>query len=260
MMQVLIILLISYVLLCIFVYFYQEKMIFFPKKLADDYKFQFEESYEEISIPVDGIKLNGLLLKANSSKGLVFYLHGNAGGLDSWGEIAGTYTSLGYDVFMLDYRGYGKSGGRILNEEQFYGDVQLAYQKLKERYPENQTIIVGYSIGTGAASKLASTNNPHMLILQAPYYSMMDMMQRSYRILPSFLLKYRFENYKHLQTTKAPVYIFHGRNDEVIYSGSSEKLRPYLKPGDKVTFIEGMGHNGMNENEVFKEGIRKLLK
>ena len=175
-------------------------MIFFPKKLSADYKFQFDEVYEEVSIPVDGIKLNGLLLKADSSKGLVFYLHGNAGGLDSWGEIAGTYTSLGYDVFMLDYRGYGKSGGKILSEEQFYSDVQLAYQKLRERYPESQTIIVGYSIGTGAATKLASTNNPRMLILQAPYYSLKDVMRRSYPFLPSFLLKYGCENFKHLQT------------------------------------------------------------
>jgi alpha-beta hydrolase superfamily lysophospholipase len=259
-MQILLILLISYVLLCIFVYFYQERMIFFPKKLAADYKFQFEEPYEEISIPVDGIKLNGLLLKADSSKGLVFYLHGNAGGLDSWGEIAGTYTSLGYDVFMLDYRGYGKSGGRILNEEQFYADVQLAYQKLKERYRENQTIIVGYSIGTGAASWLASSNNPRMLILQAPYYSLKDMMRKNYTYLPSFLLKYNFENYKHLQTIKAPVYIFHGKNDEVIYTGSSEKLKPFLKPTDSVMIIEGMGHNGMNEDAVYKHEVEKLLK
>lgn len=235
-------------------------MIFFPKKLEADYKFQFEQPYEEISIPVNGINLNGLLLNVDSSKGLIFYLHGNAGGLDSWGEIAGTYTSLGYDVFMLDYRGYGKSEGRIMNEEQFYEDVQLAYQKLKERYPENQIIIVGYSIGTGAATKLASTNNPRMLILQAPYYSLKDMMRRSYPFLPSFLLKYGFENYKHLQTTKAPVYIFHGANDEVIYSGSSEKLKPFLKPTDRVAFIEGMGHNGMNENKVFREEIGKLLK
>ena len=246
MIQILYILLASYVLICVVVYVFQERMIFFPKKLAADYKFQFEQSYEEISIPADGIKLNGLLLKADSSKGLVFYLHGNAGGLDSWGEIGGTYTSLGYDVFMLDYRGYGKSVGRITGEKQFYDDVQIAYDSLKKRYPENKIIIVGYSIGTGAASKLASTNNPRMLILQAPYFSLKDMMRKNYPVLPTFLLKYGFENYKHLQSTKAPVYIFHGKQDEVIYSGSSEKLKPYLKKYDRVIFIEGIGHNGMN--------------
>jgi len=234
-------------------------MIFFPKKLTADYKFQFEQPYEEISIPVDGIKLNGLLLKADSSKGLIFYLHGNAGGLDSWGEIGGTYTSLGYDVFMLDYRGYGKSEGRIMDEKQFYADAQLAYDNLKGRYPENKIIIVGYSIGTGAASKLASTNNPRMLILQAPYFSLKDMMRKNYPVLPTFLLKYGFENYKHLQSTRAPVYIFHGKQDEVIYSGSSEKLKPYLKSGDHVMFIEGMGHNGMNENTIYRKEIRSLL-
>jgi len=258
-MQILFILLSVYVLVCFIVYFFQEKMIFFPKKLAIDYEFQFEQAYEEISIPADGIKLNGLLLKADSSKGLVFYLHGNAGGLDSWGEIGGTYTSLDYDVFMLDYRGYGKSEGRITSEKQFYDDVQTAYDSLKKRYAENKIIIVGYSIGTGAASKLASTNNPRMLILQAPYFSLKDMMRKNYPVLPTFLLKYGFENYKNLQSTKVPVYIFHGRQDEVIYSGSSEKLKPFLKKEDRVTFIEGMGHNGMNENLVFRQEIGKLL-
>jgi uncharacterized protein len=259
-MQIFLILIAIYALLCVFVYFYQERMIFFPKKLATDYKFQFQQPYEEISIPSDGIKLNGILLKADSSAGLIFYLHGNAGGLDSWGEIADTYTSLGYDVFMLDYRGYGKSGGRIMSEKQFYQDAQLAYDQLKAIYSEDKIIIVGYSIGTGAATRLASTNNPRMLILQAPYHSMKDMMRRTYPILPSFLLKYRFENYKHLQSTKAPVYIFHGAVDEIIYSGSSKKLKPFLKPGDRVTFIEGLGHNGMNEDSVYKEEIRKLIK
>ncbi|HEX8675781.1 MAG TPA: alpha/beta fold hydrolase, partial [Segetibacter sp.] len=103
-------------------------MIFFPEKLDKDFKFRFYHNFEEISVKThDNISLNGLLFRADSSKGVIFYLHGNAGSLNSWGEVAPTYTGLKYDVFMLDYRGYGKSEGKIYSEKQLYQDTQIAY-------------------------------------------------------------------------------------------------------------------------------------
>ena len=99
----------------------------------------------------------------------MFYLHGNAGALDTWGDIAKVYTSLGYDIFILDYRGFGKSEGSIYSEEQFYKDVQAAYDVMRKEYPENKIVVEGYSIGTGPATILAATNHPKLLLLQAPY-------------------------------------------------------------------------------------------
>ena len=151
-------------------------MIFHPTKLAADYKFNYDSKFNEVTILTeDKLKLNGLLFKSDSAKGLIFYLHGNAGALNTWGTIAKPYTDLNYDVFILDYRGFGKSEGEIENEKQFYTDVQLAYDKLKTQYSENKIVIVGYSIGTGAASMLASKNDPAMLLLQAPYFSLEDL-------------------------------------------------------------------------------------
>ncbi|WP_315817427.1 hypothetical protein [Paraflavitalea speifideaquila] len=88
-----------YVVLCILVYFLQEKLIFFPEKLAKDHEFRFSQPFQEMSFSMDdGKSLSGLLFKADSSKGLIFYLHGNAGSLDSWGEVARFYTDAGYDL------------------------------------------------------------------------------------------------------------------------------------------------------------------
>src|SRR5580693_10616872 len=98
-----------YIAICGIFFFFQEKLIFFPQKLEKNYKFRFSQKFEEINIRTKDNKfLNGILFKADSSKGLIFYLHGNAGSLSSWGEVAKTYTDLNYDVFMLDYRGFGK--------------------------------------------------------------------------------------------------------------------------------------------------------
>lgn len=95
----------------------QEQLIFFPTKLASNYQFNFAYPFEEIDvITEDSLKLHGVLFKADSSKGLIFYLHGNSGNVNTWGSLAQVYTNLNYDVFILDYRGYGKSEGRISSE------------------------------------------------------------------------------------------------------------------------------------------------
>ncbi|MEY4936544.1 MAG: hypothetical protein RIS64_2903 [Bacteroidota bacterium] len=87
--------LLLYIGVCTFVYFSQEKFIFFPKKLNKQYHFQFTEPFEELHFKTkDNILINGLLFKAEKSKGLIFYLHGNAGSLASWVGVANTYTHL----------------------------------------------------------------------------------------------------------------------------------------------------------------------
>jgi len=239
----------------------QESMLFYPKKLPVDYKFAFKGRYDECSIDVDTkTSLNGLLFHADSSKGLVFFLHGNGGAIDSWGNIAGVYLQNHYDLFILDYRGYGKSQGRISSEKQLNRDIQIAYDSLKATYNESSIVIIGYSIGTGLAAHLASTNNPKMLILDAPYYNLPDLAHQYIKILPSFLIRYKFRTNECIPKIKCPVIIFHGNMDEVIYLGSSFKLKELFKPGDRLIVLDGQKHNGINDNRVYRAELRKLLK
>ncbi|MES2620848.1 MAG: alpha/beta fold hydrolase [Bacteroidota bacterium] len=250
-----------YIALCCLIYFYQEKMIFHPTALPAHFKFHYNGNFTEVNISAfDGKNLHGLLFKSDSSKGLVFYLHGNAGALDTWGDIADTYTALNYDIFILDYRGFGKSEGIIFSEEQFYKDVQAAYDLMKKDYPENKIAVVGYSIGTGPAAMLAANNNPKQLILQAPYYNLTDVGEHMYpSVTPNFLLKYKFTTNEFIQKTKAPVAIFHGDSDQVIYYGSALKLKDHFKPGDTLFTLQAQGHGHMNENEVYQKELTVLL-
>jgi pimeloyl-ACP methyl ester carboxylesterase len=250
-----------YILICIALYFFQEKLIFFPNKLDKDYKFSFVPPFEEFNIKVhDGNSLNGILFKCASAKGFIFYLHGNAGSLDSWGRVAKRYTDLHYDVFILDYPGYGKSEGAIKSKDQLFADVQSAYSEMKKRYDEKQIVVLGYSIGTGIACYIASTNNPKLLILQAPYYSLNDLMRHTYPIIPTFLLKYDFKTNQYLKNCKMPVVIFHGNRDEVIYYGSSLKLKTEMKLGDTLITLNGQGHNGITDNQEYIEAIKTILR
>jgi alpha-beta hydrolase superfamily lysophospholipase len=250
-----------YMVICISLYALQESLIFFPVKLDKNFPFAFDANFEEVSIKTSDNKLlSGILFKADSSKGLIFYLHGNGGALNSWGDVAKNYTELHYDVFMLDYRGYGKSEGKISSERQFFEDVQLAYDQMKKKYPENKIIVLGYSLGTGPAARIAATNKPRLLILQAPYYSLTDMMKHSYPVIPAFILKYKFETDKYVQNCKMPIVIFHGDADEVIYYQSSVKLRALLKKTDTLITLKGQGHDGITDNPDYRKAIAGLLK
>lgn len=254
------IVLILYIILCGILYTIQEKVIFLPQKIDKEYKFNFNQHFEELNIEVtDGVNVNGLLFKVNNSKGLIYYLHGNAGSLQSWGQVAKTYTDLNYDVFILDYRGYGKSEGSIQSQDQLYNDNQIVYDRLKQEYNEEDIIILGYSIGTGLASKLASTNAPKQLILQAPYYNLPDLMKQQFSFIPTFLLKYKFSTDEYLKDCQMPITIFHGNRDQVIDYNSALKLKEDFHQINLIT-LKSQGHNGMTYNKDYIQMLTHILK
>jgi hypothetical protein len=98
--------------------------IFRKTPLAQDYHFSFNYQFSEFKLhTADDKTLYYLLFPATKAKGVVLYLHGSIGAANVWGEIAPIYTKIGYDFCLLDYRGYGKSGGTVTNQEQLYDDV-----------------------------------------------------------------------------------------------------------------------------------------
>jgi len=255
--------LVLYVVGCGFLYFKQESLLFYPEKLPINYQFRFPGQYREHSVTApDGAQLSGLLFTTPSPKGLVFFLHGNGGSLAGWGEVAASYTRLGYDVFLLDYRGYGKSQGSISSQAQLLSDVEVAYSQLKSAYPESKIIIAGYSVGTGPAAWLAARHQPRMLLLHAPYYSMADMAAHTIKlwpILPGWLLRYPLPTYEYVQQVSAPVVLFHGDCDELIPYESSVRLKALLKPGDQLIAIREGGHNGLLAQPQYQQAIQKIL-
>ncbi|RCH56582.1 alpha/beta hydrolase [Mucilaginibacter hurinus] len=248
-----------YAAVCLFFYFAQDKIIFPAHKLTADYQFEFTYPFKEYAIPNGKDTLSGILFKAYETKGLIFYLHGNGGALDTWGTIAPAYTQMGYDIFMLDYPGYGKSTGNIENEQDLLKAVQTAYDTIKVGYTENQIVVFGFSIGTGAAAWLASHSQPKALVLLAPYYSIADLVNRRYPFLPGFLAKYSFATFKYIERVKAPVHIFHGDEDVVIEHAASIKLQKHFKKGDQLVILEGQGHNNIQNNKVYLSKLSAIL-
>jgi uncharacterized protein len=242
-------------------YLLQEKLLFFPEKLPANYRFEFTETFSEEWVQTaDGEKIHTLYFKTSNSRGCILYLHGNAGALNSWGDIATYYISMGYDIVIPDYRGFGKSTGKLKNEGQMYDDVQRVYDFVCGLYSQDKITVIGYSLGTGPATFLAANNKPCRLVLLAPYQNIPDIARYHYKIVPSFLLKYKFATNEMIGRVECPITLVHGKADEVIYYQSSQKLYLLCKPGDKLVLLENQAHAGINENPVFLQFLQGFLK
>lgn len=249
------------ILLSIMLYSFQEKLIFLPTKLTQDHVYTFNADFDEIFLDTtDGARLNALHFYTDNPKGLILYFHGNAGDLSRWGEIVLPFVDLDYDVLVMDYRNYGKSTGK-LSEQALYQDAQLFYTYAKEKYPEEQLIIYGRSLGTGIASQLTSQNRPQKLILETPFYSLSEIAQERFPFLPvSYLLRYKIPSYQFLQRVNCPVRIFHGTNDNVVPYASGKKLYDSISNDDKKIYtIPNGNHNNLSDFEIYWNGIQKEL-
>ena len=96
------------------IYFFQNKVIFHPEKLPQDFQFAYENlnAEEKIVETEPGARISYLHFRVENPKGLVFYMKGNTKSIKGWGKFAIDFTRLDYDVLMMDYRGFGKSTGR----------------------------------------------------------------------------------------------------------------------------------------------------
>ncbi len=241
---------------------HQERIVFNAEPLDKDLKYEFDDPFEEVFIPVnEEVKINGLLFKRENSRGLVFYLHGNSGTLKDWGSISELYLKSNYDFFIMDYREFGKSTGIIDKEKDMHNDVQVVYDSIQSQfnYQEKDIVVIGYSIGTGFAAKLTSKNNPKQLVLNAPYYSLPNLINQKYLFAPHFVFKFKLPTYKYLKEVKAPVTIFHGDQDKLIPVKSSYKLKKKFKEGDVLFVLPGNTHRGFHSNVIYRKEIAKLL-
>jgi len=242
-------------------YFIQEKLIFLPTKLQEDYSYTFEFPFEEVFLATeDGATLNALHLKGDNPKGVILYFHGNAGDLSRWGPITNYFTNFNYDVIVMDYRTYGKSTG-ALSEEALYNDASLFYDYALTHYQEDKIVLYGRSLGTGLGTYLAAKNNPKKLILESPYYSIADEAKKRFPILPvKLILRYKLPNNEYIKDVSCPVIIFHGTKDKIVAYKSGLKLGN-LVPKERLDFVtlEGGTHNNLKEFKEYHLALSKIL-
>lgn len=251
-----------YVLISVLLYYLQDYFLFKPEKLPEDFEFHYQnQTTREYNLKTrDGAVINGLrFLPKGKSKGVVLYLKGNSKSIKGWGKFAVDFTRHGYNVLMVDYRGFGKSTGKR-SQKAIKRDLQVIYNKVRELVPEDQIVLYGRSLGSGFATKLASMNNPRMLILDAPYYSLTKVTARYMPFMPlSILMKYPLPTYKWLKYVQCPIHIIHGTNDKLIPYKTSVKLSKVNPRKTTLHSVIGGGHKNLNNFESYHEMLDRIL-
>lgn len=250
-----------YILLSVLLYYLQDYFLFKPEKLPKDFQFYYDnQEIEEYNFETrDGATINGLRFKSKDPKGVVFYLKGNSKSIKGWGKFAVDFTRHGYDVIMVDYRGFGKSTGRR-TQKAIKRDMQVVYNKIKEQVAEKYIILYGRSMGSGFAAKLASMNNPRMLILDAPYYSLSKVAKKFIPFMPlSLLIKFPMPTYKWLKYVNCPIHIIHGTDDRLIPYKTSVKLSKIKPELTTLYTVIGGGHKDLNNFESYHKMLGAIV-
>jgi fermentation-respiration switch protein FrsA (DUF1100 family) len=251
---------IVYAGLCAVFYFGQDLFFFRPERLPKWFKYKYPFPFNEVNFDMeDGGVVNALHFRVPNSLGVVFYIKGNSRSIKGWGKFAKDFVGKGFDFFILDYRGFGKSKGRR-TENILYSDLQQVYKWLAAEYEEERITLYGRSLGSGLAARVASWNSPRMLILDCPYFSFLHHIRRYAFWLPAaWLLRYHIRTDRFIKKVQCPVFILHGRKDRLIPYRQSEMLRA-LAPRNVVLHpIEGAGHNNLPEFPEYHDLLYDIL-
>jgi pimeloyl-ACP methyl ester carboxylesterase len=251
-------LLLAYAALMAALWFAQERLLFLPVPLPPQHRFQFGADVHETWVEVPGARLNALHLRLPKPDGVVFFLHGNAGNLDSWFDNADFYRRANLDLFMIDYRGYGKSSGRIESQAQLEADVRAAWATIAPRYVGQRRVFFGRSLGTALAASIAAEIQPELTVLVSPYESMVALAAEHYPWAPGALLRYPLRTDDALLRIRNPVLLVHGEGDALISIRHSERLHARA-PQVQLLRVPGAGHNDLQESALYLEALHDAL-
>jgi alpha-beta hydrolase superfamily lysophospholipase len=243
------------------IYFAQERFLFKPEKLPKDFQFKYPNlNFQEYNLEKEpGVNINAIHFHIDDPKGVVVYLKGNSKSIKGWGKFAIDFTRMGYDVMMVDYRGFGKSTGKR-TEDSIKDDLQYVYDRIREQVDEKYIILYGRSLGSGFAAKLASTNHPRMLVLESPYYSLAKVTKRYIPFMPvSLLLRFPIRTHLWLKYVDCPIKIIHGTNDKLIPFKTAVSLSKIRAENTRLYSVIGGGHNNLNTFEEYHRMMEEIL-
>jgi hypothetical protein len=223
-----------------------ESQIFFPDPLLICTPSEVQLDYEDVWFDTaDELRLHGWMIPAEGGSGLMLFCHGNAGNVSHRVDNIRRLHDIGLNVFIFDYRGYGRSGGRI-TEAGFYLDAEAAYATaLKYAKARNLTLVIfGRSLGGIAAVHLAAGYACSGVILESTFTNMAAMARVHFPLpVPGKLLEYKLNAVEKIDRVKAPILFFHGDMDDIVPIHLGRKLFDAATAPKEFITIPGAGHN-----------------
>lgn len=267
------ILAIAYFGACLFLYFRQNRFIFFPAPVIETTPAELELKYEEVWIPVSQKsgkveRIHGWWIPAeNPSRRVLLYLHGNGVNIGANVNHAARFHQLGFSVLLIDYRGYGLSEGSFPTEDSVFLDAETSWNYLVQDRgisPE-QIFLYGHSLGGAIAIELATRQpNAAGLIVQSSFTTMREMVDYRFHfwMFPiDLLLTQRFNSQAKVRQLQMPVLFIHGTADPQIPSEMSEQLYQVAPEPKSLFLVPEAGHNNVATvaGEAYFQKVRDFI-
>ena len=250
----------AYIIIVLFTYFYQRKLLYHPSEnnyTGDEIQFE----YKEVFIEVDkGIKLRSWFLEKELKKNkTILYFHGNAGNLTNRVHKLNELNKLDVNILIISWRGFSGNKGKP-TEENLYNDARKSVEWLNQAGIENKNIILyGESLGTGVAIELGKNNSFAGIVLESPFTSIADAAKIYYPYLPiDLLIKDRYDSLKKIKSINTPILIMHGKKDDIVPFKMGEELFDQANQPKFSYFSENDDHM-MEFNDQLLNSLKKFL-
>lgn len=243
--------------ICVALYFYQTKIVFYPTREFAITPSQLQLPYEDVYINITAKeRIHGWYFPTSNPDSVkdgpvVLFCHGNAGNISHRLETAELILHLGASILLFDYRGYGKSDGSP-SEENVYADAEACYNWLVEQKGVNpeQIIFFGRSLGGAVAIELARRVKCGGLVVESCFTSAEEMGKRMFPLFPiKYLLRYKFDSIRKIGSLTCPVLVTHSPDDEIIPFEMGRRL--FAAANEPKQFVTLRG--GHNEWEYFAD-------
>ncbi|MCH7622841.1 MAG: alpha/beta hydrolase [Nitrospinae bacterium] len=238
----------------------EDKIIYHPHKYPQGIwnPSSFNVKVEDVFFQAkDGTKLHGWYIPSANAQATLLWFHGNAGNLTHRLENIQQLQPLALNIFIFDYRGYGKSEGKP-SEAGIYQDSQAAYDYLireKNVVPLENLFLFGRSLGGICAVEVASSNPAAGLILESVFTSARDMAGQVFPLLPiGWAIRSKFSAVEKVPYLKLPKLFLHGTKDEIVPYKLGRKLYSAAAEPKEFYDIEGAGHN-----DTYGVGVREYF-
>lgn len=252
-----------YAMLCLAIFMFQPRLVYFPMKAMAATPAAIGLRYEDVILETAaGTTVHGWYLPGRENARTLLFLHGNAGNISHRLDSLHLFHQLGLNVLIIDYSGFGRSGGKP-GEQQTYEDARLAWRYLTDTrgVAPARIVIFGRSLGGGVATWLASRETPGGLILESSFTSVPALARKYYPIFPMrWLARIRYDNASRLPQVRCPVLIAHSRDDEIVPIEHGRALFALARDPKRFLEMRG-GHNGgfLMSGESYRAGLARFI-
>ncbi len=256
--------------MCLFVYFQQQKYIYFPSRVIQKTPALYNVPFEEVWLPIAANKnqrIHGWWMGSNRSERILLYLHGNAVNIGANVYAASGFYKAGFSVLLIDYRGFGRSVGPFPNEKRIYEDAATAWNYLvgERKIDPSQIYIYGHSLGGAVAIDLAVKHpNAAGVIVENTFTSILRLTaaRKLFAFFPvKLILTQKFESIEKVSNLKMPILFIHGMNDSTIPAFMSQELYAAAPKPKELILVLGADHNNVGEiaPAIYLKAVRSFI-